>query len=223
MPVELDNYRVRLGFKRLFADPRLFENNSRFARSFLLQNGLDPSKANRIIDLGQFQPTDATGNPARTSGTANYNFQGSKNRAEYMENVTVYIEYVDVGTGLPSHEHHRLWLYGNLWAMPFTLENFGHVTVTLEMPDVESLYSMIKEQAQPTTIASMELEGLPKGSFDLALAYLEARLAELGEKDKTTLEIYASRYLDDHERVSLDARLTKKSTDSTVYVILGKP
>jgi len=105
--------------------------------------------------------------------------------------------------------------------MPFLLKIFNHQLVKLEIPDVEELYTMVKERAQPTTIASIELNDVPDEQFDVAMAYLESHLARIAEKDSATLEVYASRDLEPSEREALDKRLTRQSTASTVYLILG--
>src|SRR2546428_663920 len=105
--------------------------------------------------------------------------------------------------------------------MPCVLKNFNHQIGKLDIADIDELYRMVKESAQPTTIASVELNDVPDDQFDLAMAYLETHLARIAEKDSTTLEVYASRDLDPSEREALDKRLTRQSTASTVYLILG--
>jgi len=138
-----------------------------------------------------------------------------------MENANLVIDYLDVGTGLSPDQHHQYWAGQKLWTMPFLLKIFNHQLVKLEIPDVEELYAMVKERAQPTTIASVELNDVPDEQFDVAMAYLESHLARIAEKDSATLEVYASRDLEPSEREALDKRLTRQSTASTVYLILG--
>ncbi len=221
MTVEVDHYIVQVKFKRLFADPRIFGPEVNLPRLFLDERGFDKSKERFIIELGHFRVTDGEGNTAKSAGTAKYDFQGKKTNSEYMESVTLAIEYYDLGTRVPPYEHHRFWMDGPLWTMRFTLEKFDHETVTLDIPDISELYTMVKNQAQPTTMASVELGDLPNDKFDLALAYLETSLRSLAEKDNLIVEVYPARYMDSGERKALDARLARESTDSTVYMVLG--
>ncbi|HZD13287.1 MAG TPA: hypothetical protein VE177_07205 [Candidatus Binatus sp.] len=223
MTVRIDVYSVRLAFKRLFPDPKLFQSQSNLARFYLQEKlGLDESKSRLIQQRTHFSLTDRKGNPAKTSGVASYILEGKKTRSEYMKDVILQLDYQDLGTGIPSDEHHRAWQNQVLWTMHFTLETFQHEHITLDIPSMNDLYTMIKDRAQPTTIASLELAEVPDDRFDLALAYLETQLRILAENDKATLEVYASRYLEPSEKQALDTRLTKESTPATVYVILGK-
>ena len=221
MTVEIGVYRVSLRFKRLFADPRLFEKNSNLARQYLESAGLSEPNNRYIIQAKPPAITDERGEPSKIAGEAKYVYQKKKTRSEYMENANLVIDYLDVGTGLSPDQHHQYWAGQKLWTMPFALKIFNHQLVKLEIPDVEELYTMVKERAQPTTIASVELNDLPDEQFDLAMAYLESHLAGIAEKDSATLEVYASRDLEPSEREALDKRLTRQSTASTVYLILG--
>ena len=221
MTIEIGVYRVSLWFKRLFADPRLFEKNANLARQYLNSAGLSEPSARYIIQSKPPAITDEKGEPSKITGVAKYIFQEKKTRSEYMENANLVIDYLDVGTDLSPDQHRQYWAKQKLWTMPFVLKSFNHQLVKLNIPDVEELYSMVKERAQPITIASVELNDVPHDQFDLAMAYLETHLARIAEKDSTTLEVYASRDLEPSEREALDKRLTKTSTASTVYLILG--
>jgi len=219
--VEIGVYRVSLWFKRLFADPRLFEKNANLARQYLESAGLSEPKSRYIIQPKPTAITDEKSEPSKITGVAKYIFQEKKTRSEYMENTNLVIEYLDVGTGLSRDQHRQYWAGQKLWTMPFLLKSFNHRLVKLEIPNVEELYAMVKERAQPTTIASIELNDVPDEQFDVAMAYLESHLAGIAEKDSATLEVYASRDLEPSEREALDKRLTRQSTASTVYLILG--
>ncbi|TMI67370.1 hypothetical protein E6H16_03815 [Candidatus Bathyarchaeota archaeon] len=221
MTVEIGVFRVSLWFKRLFADPRLFEKNANLARQYLESAGLSEPKSRYIIQPKPTAITDEKSEPSKITGVAKYIFQEKKTRSEYMENTNLVIDYLDVGADLSPDQHHQYWAKQKLWTMPFVLKNFNHQLVKLNIPAVEELYSMVKERAQPTTIASVELNDVPHDQFDLAMAYLETHLARIAEKDSVTLEVYASRDLELSEREALDKRLTRESTASTVYLILG--
>jgi len=219
--VEIGVYKAHLWFKRLFADPRLFEKNSNIAKQYLESAGLSETNSRYIKQSKAPLITDEKGEPSQIAGVAKYVFQEKKTRSEYMENANLVIDYLDVGTGIPPDLHHRYWAGQKLWTMPFLLKEFKHQSVKLEIPNVEHLYTMVKERANPTTIASVELNDVPNDQFDLAMAYLETHLARMAEKDSATLEVYASRDLEPSEREALDKRLTRQSTASTVYLILG--
>ena len=221
MTIEIGVYRVSLWFKRLFADPRLFEKNANLARQYLESAGLSEPSARYIIQSKPPAITDEKGEPSKITGVAKYIFQEKKTRSEYMENANLVIDYLDVGADLSPDQHRQYWAKQKLWTMPCVLKNFNHQIVKLDIPDIDELYRMVKERAQPTTIASVELNDVPDDQFDLAMAYLETHLARIAEKDSTTLEVYASRDLEPSEREALDKRLTRTSTASTVYLILG--
>lgn len=221
MTVEIGVYKVSLWFKRLFADPRLFEKNANLARQYLESAGLSDPNNRYIIQTKPPAITDEKGKPSKIAGEAKYVYQKEKTRSEYMENTNLVIDYLDAGTGLSTDQHRQYWGEQKLWTMPFVLKTFDHRPVKLEIPNVEELYAMVKERAQPTTIASIELNDVPNDQFDLAMAYLESHLARIAEKDMATLEVYASRDLEPSEREALDKRLTRQSTASTVYLILG--
>jgi len=219
--IEIGVYRVSLWFKRLFADPRLFEKNANLARQYLNSAGLSEPSARYIIQSKPPAITDEKGEPSKITGVAKYIFQEKKTRSEYMENANLVIDYLDVGADLSPDQHRQYWAKQKLWTMPCVLKNFNHQIVKLDIPDIDELYRMVKERAQPTTIASVELNDVPHHQFDLAMAYLETHLARIAKKDSATLEVYASRDLEPSEREALDKRLTRQSTASTVYLILG--
>jgi len=219
--IEIGVYRVSLWFKNLFADPRLFEKNANLARQYLNSAGLSEPSGRYIIQSKPPAITDEKSEPSKITGVAKYIFQEKKTRSEYMENANLVIDYLDVGADLSPDQHRQYWAKQKLWKMPFVLKSFNHQLVKLNIPDVEELYSMVKERAQPTTIASIELNDVPDDQFDLAMAYLETHLARMAEMDSATLEVYASRDLEPSEREALDRRLTRQSTASTVYLILG--
>ena len=221
MTVEIGVYKVHLWFKRLFADPRLFEKNSNIAKQYLESAGLSETSSRYIRQSKPPLITDEKSEPSKIAGVAKYLFQEKKIRSEYMENTNLLIDYLDLGTGSSPDQHRRYWEKQKLWTMPFLLKDFKHELVKLEIPSVDELYRMVKERANPTTIASVELNEVPNDQFDLAMAYLETHLARMAEQDSATLEVYASRDLEPSEKEALDRRLTRQSTTATVYLILG--
>jgi F0F1-type ATP synthase delta subunit len=64
---------------------------------------------------------------------------------------------------------------------------------------------------------------MPEEVFRVTVAYLKSQLRKSAEKDGLEVEVYAARELSASEKSSLEKRLTRESTGSTVYVILSKP
>src|SRR5438094_6582014 len=86
MVVEADFYRVRLRFKRLFADPAIFEDQKNAVRRFLSY----PSPSNDQVAIYQITdniaPIDNVGKSPDVAGTARYVHRGRVVRSEYLEN-----------------------------------------------------------------------------------------------------------------------------------------
>jgi F0F1-type ATP synthase delta subunit len=82
---------------------------------------------------------------------------------------------------------------------------------------------MMKKQIQTTSLSSIELAKMPEDTFQVTVAYLKSQLRKSAERDALEVEVYAARDLSPSEKSSLEKRLTRASTDSTVYVILSKP
>jgi len=85
------------------------------------------------------------------------------------------------------------------------------------------LYEIMKKQGQATSLSSIELAKMPEEAFQVTVAYLKSQLRKSAGEDALEVEVYAARDLSASERSSLEKRLTRESTGSTVYVILSKP
>jgi len=90
------------------------------------------------------------------------------------------------------------------------------------MPDTSELYEMLRARADPTTLVDVELPELPDNFFRSAVGYLETRLKQLAEAKHETIEIYVARDLLPEEKEALEKRLTRPSTQSTIYIMLSK-
>ena len=106
--------------------------------------------------------------------------------------------------------------------MSFNLEEFRHEHLRIEMPDTSELYEMLRARADPTTLVDVELPELPDNFFRSAVGYLETRLKQFAEAKHETIEIYVARDLLPEEKEALEKRLTRLSTQSTIYIMLSK-
>ena len=106
--------------------------------------------------------------------------------------------------------------------MSFKLDEFRHEHLRIEMPDTSELYEMLRARADPTTLVDVELPELPDNFFRSAVGYLETRLKQLVEAQHETIEIYVARDLLVEEKEALEKRLTRPSTQSTIYIMLSK-
>src|SRR5712692_8305426 len=176
MVVESDFYRVRLRFKRLFADPAIFEDQKNTVRRFLSS----PDPANNQIAIYQITdniaPSDNVGKSPDIAGTARYVHRGRVVRSEYLENTNVTLEYADFGSGLSPDDHQRLWKRQKWGRMNFDLEEFHHENLKIEIPAVPELYEMLRARADPTALVDVELPDLQAHFLRSAVGYLETRL-----------------------------------------------
>jgi hypothetical protein len=222
--VKVDRYRVVARFARLFPDPAVFEEQEHLVERYLVQSGLPQEKASYLHQReDEINPVDDSGKPAVASGTASFRFQGKNILAEYMPNASLTLEYYDFGTGLSPEDHSRLWRKRRIGEMNFQLRDFSHETQTLNITKVSELYEIMKKQNQSTNLSSIELGKMPEDTFRVTLAYLKSQLRKSAEQDALEVEVYAARDLSASEKSSLEKRLTRESTESTVYVILSKP
>jgi hypothetical protein len=106
--------------------------------------------------------------------------------------------------------------------MNFDLEEFHHEHLKIEMPAVPELYEMLRSRADPSTLVDVELPELSDNFFRLAVGYLETRLKQLVEPKHETVELYVARDLLPEEKAALEKRLTRPSTQSTIYIMLSK-
>jgi len=222
MVIEADFYRVRLRFKRLFADPAIFEDQRNAVRRFLGY----PSPSNDQTAIYQItddiSPIDNAAKSPNVTGTARYVHRGRVVRSEYLENANVTIEYADFGSGLLPHDHQRLWKRQKWGRMSFSIEDFHHEHLKIEIPAIPELYEMLRVRADPTTLVDVELPELPDNIFRSAVGYLEIKLKQLAEREHQTIDIYVARDLLPEEKQALEKRLTRPSTKFTIYILLSK-
>jgi hypothetical protein len=220
--VESDFYRVRLRFKRLFADPAIFEDQKNAVRRFLSS----PHPARNQITIYQItddiSPSDNVGKSPDIAGTARYVHRGRVVRSVYLENSTVTLEYADFGSGLSPSDHQRLWKRQKWGRMNFNLEEFHHEHLKIEIPAVPELYEMLRPRADPTALVDVELPELPENFFRSAVGHLETQLKQLAELEHKTIDVYVARDLLPEEKAALEKRLTRPSTQSTIYIMLSK-
>ncbi|HEV2118611.1 MAG TPA: hypothetical protein VGS11_00675 [Candidatus Bathyarchaeia archaeon] len=220
--IEADFYRVRLHFERLFADPSIFEDQRNVARRYLLP-GTVGNKALSIYQVtSDISPTDDLGKSSEIAGTARYVHRGRVVRSEYFENANVILEYADFGSGISRNDHQRLWKKQRWGRMAFSLKEFHHEHLMIEIPDTSQLYEMLRVRADPTTLVDVELPNLSDNLFRSAVGYLETRLKQLAGAEHQTIEIYVAKDLLPKEKQALEKRLTRPSTQSTIYIMLSK-
>jgi len=222
MVIEADFYRVRLRFQRLFADPAIFEDQKNAARRFLFSTRPSSREASIYQITDDISPIDNVGKSPDIAGTARYVHRGRVVRSEYLENANVTLEYADFGSGLSPSDHQRLWKRQKWGRMSFDIEEFHHEQLKIEIPDIPELYEMLRVRADPTTLVDVELPDLPDNFFRSAVGYLETRLKQLAEQEHQTIDIYVARDLLPEEKQALEKRLTRPSTQSTIYILLSK-
>jgi hypothetical protein len=220
--VESDFYSVRLRFKRLFADPAIFEDQKNAVRRFLISPHLASNQVAIYQITDDISPSDNVGKSPDIAGTARYIHRGRVVRSEYLENANVTLEYADFGSGLSPDDHQRLWKRQKWGRMNFDLEEFHHEHLKIEIPDIPELYEMLRVRADPTTLVDVQLPDLPDNFFRSAVGYLETRLKQLAEQEHQTIDIYVARDLLPEEKRALEKRLTRPSTQSTIYILLSK-
>ena len=220
--IEADFYRVRLRFERLFADPSIFEDQRNVARRYLLP-GTGSDKTISIYQVtSDISPTDDFGKSSEIAGTARYVHRGRVVRSEYFENANLILEYADFDSGLSPNDHQRLWKKQKWERMAFSLREFHHEHLSIDIPDISELHKMLRVRADPTTLVDVELPELPDSFFRSAVGYLETRLKQLAEAEHQTIEIYVAKDLLPEEKQALEKRLTRPSTRSTIYIMLSK-
>lgn len=222
MVIEADFYRVRLRFKRLFADPAIFEDQRNAVTRFLGRSILanDPNTIYQITD--EVSPVDSLGKSPDVAGTARYVHRGRVVRSEYLKDANVTVEYADFGSGLSPNDHQKLWNRQKWGRMNFNIEEFHHEHLKIEIPDIPELYEMLQVRADPTTLVDVELPDLADNFFRSAVGYLETRLKQRAERENQTVDIYVARDLLPEEKQALEKRLTRPSTKSTIYILLSK-
>ena len=222
MTIEADFYRVRLRFKRLFADPSIFEDQRNATRRYLFPTNTGDKTVSIYQVTSEISPKDDSGKSSEVAGTARYVHQGRVVRSEYFDNANVTLEYADFGSGVSPKDHEKLWKRHKWGRMSFILNDFRHEHLRIEIPDTSELYEMLRARADPTTLVDVELPELPDNYFRSAVGYLETRLKQLAKANDETIEIYVSRDLLPEEKEALEKRLTRPSTKSTIYIMLSK-
>ena len=106
--------------------------------------------------------------------------------------------------------------------MGFTLEEFHHDHFKIQVPSIPELYEMISARADPTSLVDVELADLSDKLFRTTVGYLNTQLRQLAGKQHQTVEVYVARDLRGEEKKALEKRLTRSSTDATVYILLSK-
>ena len=222
MVIEADFYRVRLRFKRLFADPSIFEDQRNATRRYLFPRDTGDKTLSIYQITSDISPTDYSGKSSEVAGTARYVHQGRVVRSEYFDNANVTLEYADFGSGISPSDHEKLWKRQRWERMSFNLDEIRHEHLRIEIPDASELYEMLRTRADPTTLVDVELPELPDNFFRSAVGYLETRLKQLAKAQHEMIEIYVARDLLLEEKEALEKRLTRPSTQSTIYIMLSK-
>ncbi len=216
-------YTVKLRFGRLFADPLIFENPRKLPQRYLAFAGVPKDKADHLhLTSSDVAPVDDSGRPSVVTGKANYRHQGIPARAEYMKDANLELEYVDFGSGLSQDDHERMWMKGVWGEIRFQVKSLHHEKAALDLPDIIELYQMLRARADPSTMASVELTGVSESLFHATVGYIEQTLKQLAEREGLSVEVYSARSLSNEEKMSLEKRLGRESTASTVHVILSK-
>ncbi len=222
MTLEADLYRLKIRFEKLFADPRIFDDPRTFVRDFLASTGLSPGKVSEIYETTEdVDPVDDRGRPCVPAGTGKFRYGGRMLRSEYMQGANFRLEYVDFGSGLRREDHERMWKRGRWEDTSIETRDFYHQHVDTGVADISQLYTMLKDRATPTTMATVELPGATGSVFSATVKYVQDRLEQMVAKDGGTVEVYAARDLDSEENKALERRLSRESTGSTVYIILS--
>lgn len=193
------------------------------ARKYLVRAGLSEDKSSLIHQAADdVEPVDDLGKPAVVSGTGRIRYGSRMITAEYMSNASIRVDYVDFGSGLSAADHSNLWIKQKWGQLNFELRNFQHSSQTLNIPEITELYEILKKQAAPTALSTIELPGISDKMFQAVTSYLRTRLGEFATKDSLDVEVYAARDLSASEKIGLEKRLTRESTKNTIYVILSE-
>jgi hypothetical protein len=222
MVIEVDLFKVRLRFTRLYADPAIFDDQPNTVKRYLstIRPRIEQTAIYQIT--GEISPIDDSGKTPTVAGTARYLHGRRVVRSEYLENAMLTLEYMDFGSGLSVEDHSKLWHHQKWVGMNFKLEEFSHDHYKIEIPDITELYETIRPKADPSALVDVELPDLPEKLFRVFVRYLENQLKHLAEKQQQTIDIYVARDLLDEEKRALEKRLTRPSTTSTIFILLSK-
>ena len=221
--MEVNIYRVKIRFQRLFADPEVFDEPSTVAKRYLALTGLFQNKSDFIQQVTEDAiPLDDSGKPSVASGEANYRYQGKSIRSEYMAGANLNLEYIDFGSGLSLQDHKSGWGRGRWGELNFELKELQQRRLNIELPEISELYKMLVARSEPTTMASIELGNIPGNLFQPTASFVETRLKDLALSGGASVEVYASRELAAREKAALEKRLTRELRDSSLLVILSR-
>ncbi len=221
--MEVNLYRVKIRFQRLFADPAVFDEPSTLSQRYLISTGLSQDKSDYIKQITEDAiPLDDSGKPSVAGGEANYRYQGKSVRSEYMAGANLNLEYVDFGSGLTPQDHKSGWGRGRWGELSFELKDLQQRRLNIELPEINELYQMLVARSEPTTMASIELENIPGNLFYPSASFVETRLQNLAHTGGASVEVYVSRKLAAAEKVALEKRLTRQLGDSSLLVILSR-
>ncbi len=221
--MEVNLYRVKIRFPRLFADPAVFDEPSTLALRYLISTGLPQDKSGFVQHVTEDAvPLDDYGKPSVAAGEANYRYLGKTVRSEYMAGANLNVEYADFGSGLSLQDHKSRWGRGRWGELVFELRDLQHRRLSIELPDISELYQMLIARSEPTTLASIELEGIPDNLYQPTASFIETRLRGMAESGGGSVEVYSSRQLAAQEKAALEKRLTRELGNSSLLVILSK-
>ncbi len=221
--MDVNIYRVKVRFQRLFADPEVFDEPTTLAKRYLITAGLAQGKSDFIQQVTEDAiPLDDLGKPSVATGEANYRYQGKSIRSEYMAGANLDIEYVDLGSGLSLQDHKSAWRRGKWGELNFELKELQQRHLNIELPEISELYKMLDARSEPTTMASIELGSIQGNVFQPTASFVETRLKKLADSGGASVEVYASRELAAREKAALEKRLTRELGDSSLLVILSK-
>ena len=222
MTLQADFYRVKIRFRKLYADPRVFDKPPAFVKEYLQSKGLARERTDLIYETTEYViPVDDNGRPSRLNGIGKFRYEGKTLRSEYMQGANIQLEYTDFGSGYLPEDHRGRWMSGRWDDLSFEMKELHHQHLDTGIAELTELYDILKKGASPTTIATVELPLKTSSVFDATVRFLENQIGRLAQREGRTVEVYAAGKLDGNERKALENRIGRDATASTVYVILG--
>lgn len=221
--MDVDLYKVKIRFPRLFPDPAIFDEPANIAQRYLSSTGVSPEKTGFIHQSSdEAEPLDDSGKPSVVSGEANYRYQGKTVRSEYMAAANIAVNYVDFGSGMLPAEHKSRWNKGRWGELFFELKDLQHERRKLELPDIGGLYQVLVAGGLQPTLATIELKQVPQGLVGATARFIDSRLGELAKQNGQSVEVYESDQLGAGEKEALSRRLARQIEPGSLLVILAK-